>query len=274
MVKTGDIFEHYKVLKNLGTGSSGEVVLVEDVRDGLLYAVKIVPVQYIHKNRLSNQLKREIQAMTSLQHPNIVKLHRVLKGGSKLFLVCDYVSGGDLFEKIVDQTYLPEPDAKRYFKEIVSAIAHCHNAGISHRDIKPENFLMTEDDHIKVADFGLSNVRSEQMNDIFVTVCGTPNYAAPEVLSRVKYKGPVADIWSLGVLLYVMLLGQLPFDDKAPEKLWDKIKQAEYDIPKDVISPDAEDLIRMILVADPKGRPDVESILAHRWFNDASVSHD
>ncbi|KAG5186403.1 kinase-like domain-containing protein [Tribonema minus] len=262
----GDIFENYKVTKTLGIGSSGEVVLAEDCRDGSLYAVKIIPIQYIHTNHLSNQLKREKQAMKSLQHPNIVSLHRVLKGGSKLHLVCEYVPGGDLFDKIISQSRLPEEDAKRYFGEIVSAIAHCHASGISHRDIKPENCLMTHDDHIKVTDFGLSNVKSEYHEDMFYTVCGTPNYAAPEVLSRIKYKGPVADIWSLGVLLYVMLIGMLPFDEEAPEHLWSKIKHAEFSIPEDSISEEAEDLINMILVADPVSRPNLDAVLAHPWF--------
>ncbi|KAG5191266.1 putative serine/threonine kinase, partial [Tribonema minus] len=256
----------YTVIRMLGTGSSGEVVLARETDNpDKLFAIKIILLKYIHRNHLSTQIKREISVMKSLHHDNIVRLYRVLKGGSRLYLVCEYISGGDLFDKISGLTSLPEPLACKYFIQIVKAIQYCHDNGITHRDLKPENCMVTVDDEIKVTDFGLSNITSQKYGDMFFTVCGTPHYASPEVLSRVQYHGPLSDIWSIGVLLYVMLLGYLPFDDDLHEALRIKIKHAKFVIPKNSMSPEAEDLIRRIIKADPAKRPSLAEILAHDW---------
>ncbi|KAG5179466.1 putative serine/threonine protein kinase [Tribonema minus] len=166
----------------LGNGSSGEVVLVHETEHPEnLFAIKIISLKYIHRNHLSTQIKREISVMKSLHHDNIVRLYRVLKGGTKLYLVCEYVSGGDLYDKIANLTSLPEPLACKYFVQIVKAIQHCHDNGITHRDLKPENCMVTDDgEKIKVTDFGLSNITSQKYGDMFFTVCGTPHYASPE----------------------------------------------------------------------------------------------
>ncbi|KAG5187338.1 kinase-like domain-containing protein [Tribonema minus] len=260
----------------LGNGSSGEVVLVHETEHPEnLFAIKIISLKYIHRNHLSTQIKREISVMKSLHHDNIVRLYRVLKGGTKLYLVCEYVSGGDLYDKIANLTSLPEPLACKYFVQIVKAIQHCHDNGITHRDLKPENCMVTDDgEKIKVTDFGLSNITSQKYGDMFFTVCGTPHYASPEVLSRIQYNGPLSDIWSLGILLYVMLMGYLPFDDDLHEALRIKIKHAKYVVPRDTVSVEAEDLIRSIIVVDPTKRPSLEQILAHKWIADNSASDD
>ncbi|KAG5186283.1 putative serine/threonine protein kinase [Tribonema minus] len=270
MAKVGDIIENYTVVRMLGSGSSGEVVLAHENDDrDTLFAIKIISLKHIHRNHLSTQIKREISAMKSLHHENIVRLFRVLNGGTKLYLVCEYVSGGDLYDKIAAMKSLPETLARKYFKQIVRAIQHCHENGITHRDLKPENCMVTEDGDIKVADFGLSNITSQQYGDMFFTVCGTPHYASPEVLSRVTYNGPQSDIWSMGVLLYVMVLGYLPFDDDLHEALRVKIKHAKFGLPAHTISSEAEDLIRRILVIDPTKRPTLIQILEHSWLTDA-----
>ncbi|KAG5180738.1 kinase-like domain-containing protein [Tribonema minus] len=250
MAKVGDTIESYTVVRMLGNGSSGEVVLVHETEHPEhLFAIKIISLKYIHRNHLSTQIKREISVMKSLHHDNIVRLYRVLKGGTKLYLVCEYVSGGDLYDKIANLPSLPEPLACKYFVQIVKAIQHCHDNGITHRDLKPENCMVTDDgEKIKVTDFGLSNITSQKYGDI--------------------------DIWSLGILLYVMLMGYLPFDDDLHEALRIKIKHAKFVIPRDTVSVEAEDLIRSIIIVDPTKRPSLEQILAHKWIADNSASDD
>jgi serine/threonine protein kinase len=272
MARVGDVIEKYTVLSLLGSGSSGEVVLVHETENANnLFAIKIISLKYIHRNHLSTQVKREITAMKSLNHENIVRMHRVLKGGSKLYMVCEYVSGGDLYDKITGMQCLPEKLASKYFLQICKAVQHCHANGITHRDIKPENCMVTDDgENIKVTDFGLSNITSQKHGDVFFTVCGTPHYASPEVLSRVKYNGPMSDIWSMGVVLYVMLLGYLPFDNDLHDALRVKIKHANFTIPGNTISPEAEDLIRKILVVDPLKRPSLQQMIEHEWLSEPS----
>jgi len=182
------------------------------------------------------------------------------------------VSGGDLFDRIYDKGGLDEDLARKYLKQIAAAIAHCHDRDVVHRDIKPENCIITRDDNVKVTDFGLSNVRSERHGDIFITVCGTTNYAAPEVLSRTRYRGTTADVWSLGVLLYVMLTGSLPFDDHVHKKLVHKIDNVQFIVPPGSMSAAAEDLIRAILVRDPCNRLTIHSILDHPWTMGAGAA--
>jgi serine/threonine protein kinase len=263
-IRPGDTIDIYTVVRVVGSGASGVVVLAL-TPGGAEVAIKILSLRDMYRRRFSSSVKREINIMKSLDHPNIVKLHKVLKGGSRLYLVCEYVAGGDLFDRISSAGRLDEATARKYFNQIADALAFCHAVGISHRDVKPENCMVTAGDDIKITDFGLSNMNSERYGDVFVSVCGTPNYCAPEVLSRVKYHGPMVDVWSLGVLLYVMLVGCLPFDDALLVDLIEHINEGTYSIPRDVLSADAIDLIGKILVVDPERRITLAEVRMHPW---------
>jgi len=175
----------------------------------------------------------------------------------------EYVPNGELFEHIVTKGRLEEPEARRIFQQIVSGVAYCHLHMVVHRDLKPENLLMDQDYRIKIADFGLSNTMRD--GKFLKTSCGSPNYAAPEVISGQLYAGPEVDIWSCGVILYAILCGSLPFDDENIRNLFRKIKGGIYTIPS-CISKNAQDLIRRMLVVDPTKRISISQIMQHSWF--------
>jgi 5'-AMP-activated protein kinase catalytic alpha subunit len=163
----------------------------------------------------------------------------------------EYVPSGELYNLIERRGRLPESEARKYFQQIISAIEYCHDHGVSHRDIKPENILVDNEKNIKVGDFGLSNYMKD--GEFFKTSCGSPNYAAPEVISGLTYCGPEVDIWSCGVVLYALLSGYLPFDESNISALFSKIKSANYTIPTQ-FSEDSKDLIQRMLNPDPIGR--------------------
>eukprot|EP01133_Synstelium_polycarpum_P002627 gene2627-3021_t len=201
----------YEIGKTLGNGSFGKVKLGTNI-----FTKEKVAVKFIKENKLSIKQKetvhREIEIMRLLDHPNIVKLLDVIekKEDSMTFLIVEYISGGELFDYIVAREYIKEKEARKFFRQIISAVEYCHSNLIVHRDLKPENLLLDADGNVKISDFGLSNVISPgKMMDSF---CGSPLYAAPEILKAEKYLGPPIDIWSLGVILYAVLCGSLPWE--------------------------------------------------------------
>ncbi|KAF9183673.1 Protein kinase [Haplosporangium sp. Z 767] len=210
----------YMLLETLGVGSFGKVKRAVHSLTGHTVAIKI-----INKNKVVNQdmfarVKREIQYLKLLRHPHIIKLYEVISTPTSIYMVIEY-AGGELFNYIVDNTRLSEDEARRFFQQIVCAIEYCHRHKIVHRDLKPENLLLDPSMNVKIADFGLSNIMTD--GDFLKTSCGSPNYAAPEVISGKLYAGPEVDVWSCGVILYVMLCGRLPFDDDYIPLLFKKI---------------------------------------------------
>ncbi|KAF9085590.1 Protein kinase [Mortierella sp. AD031] len=210
----------YMLLETLGVGSFGKVKRAVHSLTGHTVAIKI-----INKNKVVNQdmfarVKREIQYLKLLRHPHIIKLYEVISTPTSIYMVIEY-AGGELFNYIVDNTRLSEEEARRFFQQIVCAIEYCHRHKIVHRDLKPENLLLDPSMNVKIADFGLSNIMTD--GDFLKTSCGSPNYAAPEVISGKLYAGPEVDVWSCGVILYVMLCGRLPFDDDYIPLLFKKI---------------------------------------------------
>lgn len=180
----------------------------------------------------------------------------------------EYARGGELFEYIVNRKRVREKDACKFLHQILSGVDYLHKHGICHRDLKPENLLMDDYNNIKIVDFGLSNTYKD--GESLQTACGSPCYAAPEMVAGKKYDGLAADMWSCGVIIYAMVCGFLPFEDPKTNKLYQKILNAEYSIP-DFVSDECKDLIRKILCTDPTKRLSIEGIRAHPWYKQAKV---
>eukprot|EP00300_Choanocystis_sp_HF-7_P009458 c16447_g1_i3.p1 GENE.c16447_g1_i3~~c16447_g1_i3.p1 ORF type:complete len:457 (+),score=82.54 c16447_g1_i3:257-1627(+) len=212
---------------------------------------------------MASTVKREIQILKMFRHPHITKLYEVIYTATDVFMIMEYVSGGELFDYIVTHGKLAESKARLFFQQIISAVDYCHRHMVVHRDLKPENLLLDEHDNVKVADFGLSNIMKD--GDFLSTSCGSPNYAAPEVISGKLYAGPEVDVWSAGVILYALLCGRLPFDDDYIPNLFKKIKGGIYTLPTH-LSEGARDLIQTMLVVDPLQRTTIDDVRMHPWF--------
>lgn len=215
----------------------------------------------------------EVAAMRRLNHPNILKIHEVLATKSKIFLVMELAKGGDLFGKLSRRPdhRFPEPLARKYFQQLVSALHYCHQNGVAHRDVKPQNLLLDEEGNIKVSDFGLSAVADATIASkdrlMLQTACGTPAFAAPEIVGRTRnaYDGSKADAWSCGVILFVMLSGYLPFDDANLVLMYRKMHRRDFRFPSWVSKP-ARGLICRLLDPNPKSRLSIEDIPNDSWF--------
>nr|CDS26623.1 maternal embryonic leucine zipper kinase [Hymenolepis microstoma] len=224
-----------------------------------------VAIKVIDKRKLTGELHRvrcEIEALKRLSHPNIYSLYHVIETDGAFYLVLEYVPGGELFDYILHNGNLEESHARILFRQLVSAICYSHSKGIAHRDLKPENILLKDDYSIRVIDFGLcaKNADSKYLN----TFCGSLAYAAPEVLQNQEYSGPAADIWSMGVILYAMLMGCLPFDPSKPEKLTKLIVKGNYSV-DETLSKSSQDLLARMLCVDPKSRIGMEELCKHPW---------
>jgi serine/threonine protein kinase len=255
----------YTLLESLGQGSFATVKKAVDRNTGQNYAVKIVEKKKILGEGLELQLKREVTIMLNLKHENIVRMYEVLQSENNVYLVIELVTGGggDLFDVIKASKRLDEKMSRHYFQQLIIAVHICHTNGIAHRDLKPENVLISEGGVLKIADFGLANLQKN--NEYLKTVCGTPNYVAPEVLKQTEYDGFKSDMWSCGVMLYVMLAGRLPFYQKQLPELVMKIKAGDYKMPETIL-PEAADLIQKLLNVDPDLRYTVRDVCNHPWF--------
>lgn len=223
---------NYRFGKTLGLGSFGKVKLAEHVGTGHKVAVKVLNRQKIqhldmdHKVRFESvvnmQVRREVGILKLLMHPHIMRLYEVIDTPTDILMFVEYVPKGEIFEYIVEQGRLSEPEARRFFQQIISGVEYCHHHMVVHRDLKPENLLLDKNLNVKIADFGLSNVMTD--GQFLKTSCGSPNYAAPEVIRGNHYAGPEVDVWSCGVILFALLCGTLPFDDENIPNLFKKIK--------------------------------------------------
>ncbi|XP_008651114.1 CBL-interacting protein kinase 21 isoform X3 [Zea mays] len=256
----------YEMGRTLGEGHFGKVRLARDAGTGRSFAIKILDRQRILAMKIDEQIKREIATLKLLKHPNVVRLYEVSASKTKIYMVLEYVNGGELFDKIALKGKLTEKEGRKLFQQLIDAVGYCHEKGVCHRDLKPENVLVDAKGNIKVSDFGLSALPQNQRKDgLLHTTCGSPNYIAPEVLLNKGYDGSVSDVWSCGVILYVMLTGSLPFDDQNMVVLYQKILKGNAHIPK-WLSQGAQDLLRKILDPNPITRVDVDGIRAHDWF--------
>jgi len=253
----------YVLGKTLGLGSFGRVRLAEHVLTGQLVAIKILNRQKIRNLGMEEKVRREIQILKMFKHPHIIRLYEVIETPTEIFLVMEYVSGGELFDYIVSKGRLHVDEARQFFQQIISGVAYCHSMGVVHRDLKPENLLLSGDNNVKLADFGLSNIMHD--GEFLRTSCGSPNYASPQVISGSLYAGPEVDIWSCGVILYALLCGSLPFDDESIPKLFRKIKNGNYVMPS-YLDEASRDLIPRMLVVEPTQRITIDEIRRHPFF--------
>ncbi|CAB4401086.1 uncharacterized protein OCT59_001926 [Rhizophagus irregularis] len=253
----------YNVLQTLGVGSFGKVKMAVHSITGHKVAMKFINRKKIANLDMVGRVKREIQYLKLLRHPHIIKLYEVITTPTDIIMVMEY-AGGELFNFIVEKGKMSEHDARRFFQQIICAVEYCHRHKIAHRDLKPENLLLDPYQNVKIADFGLSNIMTD--GEFLKTSCGSPNYAAPEVISGRLYAGPEVDVWSCGVILYVMLCGRLPFDDEYIPTLFKKINGGIYTLPP-FLSPEAKSLLSSMLIVDPMKRITIQDIRQNPWFN-------
>ncbi|KAF7114737.1 hypothetical protein RHSIM_RhsimUnG0079800 [Rhododendron simsii] len=208
----------YQLIRTIGEGMFAKVKLAVNTDNGQYVAIKIIDKQMVIKRNLMYQVKREIRTMKLLNHPNIVKIHEVIGTKTKIYMVMDYVSGGQLSDKMLYVKRFDEREARKHFQLLIDAVDYCHSRGVYHRDLKPENLLLDRNENLKVSDFGLSVLRKP--GDLLSTACGSPSYVAPELITNKGYEGAAVDIWSCGVILFELLAGFLPFDDRSLVNLY------------------------------------------------------
>ncbi|XP_069820473.1 maternal embryonic leucine zipper kinase isoform X1 [Dendropsophus ebraccatus] len=258
-----ELLKYYELHETIGTGGFAKVKLATHFLTGEKVAIKIMD-----KESLGDDLPRvktEIEAMKNLSHQHVCRLYHVIETPKKIFMVLEYCPGGELFDYIIAKDRLTEEEARVFFRQIVSAVAYIHSEGYAHRDLKPENLLIDEDQNLKLIDFGLCAKPKGGMDYHLMTCCGSPAYAAPELIQGKAYIGSEADIWSMGVLMYALMCGYLPFDDDNVMVLYKKIMRGKYEIPK-WLSPGSVLLLSQMLQVDPKKRISVKHLLKHPWL--------
>ncbi|XP_037947782.1 uncharacterized protein LOC119679474 isoform X4 [Teleopsis dalmanni] len=255
--------QRFDIIKKLGQGTYGKVQLGINKETGQEVAIKTIKKCKIEAEADLVRIRREVQIMSSVQHPNIIHIYEVFENREKMVLVMEFAAGGELYDYLSERKVLSEDEARRIFRQVATAVYYCHKHKICHRDLKLENILLDEHGNAKIADFGLSNVFDDQR--LLATFCGSPLYASPEIVEGTPYQGPEVDCWSLGVLLYTLVYGSMPFDGSNFKRLVKQISQGDYYEPKKPSS--ASTLIRDMLTVCPRKRATIEQICSHWWVN-------
>ncbi|TYI78580.1 hypothetical protein E1A91_D06G222700v1 [Gossypium mustelinum] len=259
------LMQKYEFGKMLGQGNFAKVYYAKNIKTSQSVAIKVIEKEKVLKVGMIDQTKTEISTMSLVKHPNILELYEVMASKNKIYYVMEYANGGELFNKVAKGKFR-EDLARKYFQQLISAVDFCHSRGVYHRDLKPENLLLDENGTLKVSDFGLSALgESKHQDGLLHTTCGTPAYVAPEVINRKGYDGAKADIWSCGVILFVLLAGYLPFHDSNLIGMYKKISKADYKFPS-WFSPDVTKLLSRILNPNPKSRISTAKIMTNSWF--------
>ncbi|GFZ14158.1 CBL-interacting protein kinase 4 [Actinidia rufa] len=264
----GIILGKYRLGRLLGRGSFAKVYLAQSLSNNTTVAIKVIDKAKTVDAAMEPRIVREVAAMRRLSHhPNILQIHEVMATKTKIYLVMDLAAGGDLSTALARRRCrLPESGARRYFQQLVSALHFCHRQGVVHRDVKPQNLLLDSDGTLKISDFGLAALPENRQNLLLHTSCGTPAFAAPEVIRRGGgYDGAKADAWSCGVILFVFLAGNLPFDDSNLAAMYQKICRREFQFP-DWISKQSKFIIYRLLDPNPISRMTLEALIDHSWF--------
>lgn len=263
--------DEYIIGKQIGQGAYAVVRIGLHKPTNRKVALKIYKKYKLMDPNRRKSVKREIKIMEKMKHPSIIRLYEVIDTSKYVILVMEYVGGGSLYGylKSKPQRRLEEQDAKRIFKQILEGLKYCHSRCITHRDIKLENLLLDDNNNIKIIDFGFSTcIPNDKKIKIF---CGTPSYMAPEIVLKLEYAGPPADIWALGVLLFTLLSGQFPYRGATDAELYKKIRRADYKLPSDVIASltnEAINLLKRIFAIDANFRPSARDILNDPWFTE------
>ncbi|CAN4087442.1 unnamed protein product [Withania somnifera] len=266
MEKKGNVLmQKYDLGRLLGQGNFAKVYYGRNLETGQSVAIKVIDKEKVLKAGLIEQTKREISVMALVEHANVLQLYEVMATKSKIYLVIEHAKGGELFKKL-SKGRLKEKLARKYFQQLIGAVDCCHRRDVYHRDLKPENVLLDENGNLKVSDFGLSALaESKRQDGLFHTTCGTPAYVAPEVISRKGYDGAKADVWSCGVILFVLLAGYLPFQDSNLMEMYRKIRLAEFKCPN-WFPPEVRKLLSRILDPNPHTRISIAKIKENSWF--------
>ena len=256
---------HFKITRKLGEGMFSTVKLATHSLTGEQVAIKILEKTRISKKEDKERINREIAIMKKLYHYNIAKLYQIVENKYTIYLIQEHVQGKEFLDYLTKNGKLNEIEACKFFHQIISGLEYIHQCGIAHRDFKPENILLTNNNTIlKIIDFGLGNFYKN--NQLLKTSCGSPCYAPPEMIKEENYNGALSDIWSSGIILYLMLCGNLPFYHEKNDIMFQKILSGKFDLPK-YLSNNAKDILKKILEVDPKKRIKFEEIKSHPWFN-------
>ncbi|KAK8461134.1 hypothetical protein SEVIR_2G451500v4 [Setaria viridis] len=257
----------YELGRAIGEGTFAKVRIAKNMETEEHVAIKIIDKAKVKKHKLFEQIRREICTMKLIQHPNVVRLYEVMGSRAKIYIVLEFVMGGELHDIVATSGRLKEDEACRYFQQLINAVDYCHSRGVYHRDLKLENLLLDIAGNLKISDFGLSAISDQvkQNDGLLHTICGTPNYVAPEVIDDKGYDGALADLWSCGVILFVLLAGYLPFEDDNIASLYKKISGAQFTCPS-WFSAGAKKLITRILDPNPSTRITVPQVLKDPWF--------
>lgn len=265
--------DKYEFKDLLGTGAFSQVVLAESKdTPGVMHAIKCIDKKALKGKE--DSLENEIKVLRRLKHPNIVQLLETYEDKNKVYLVMELVTGGELFDRIVEKGSYTEKDASDLIRQILEAVDYMHSQGVVHRDLKPENLLYycpDEESKIMISDFGLSKMED---SGIMATACGTPGYVAPEVLAQKPY-GKAVDVWSIGVIAYILLCGYPPFYDESDANLFAQILKGEFEFDSpywDEISDSAKDFIRHLICVDVERRYTCKQALAHPWISGNTAS--
>lgn len=256
-------FGNYIKLHKIGDGSSCVVIMVRHKKTGNIYACKCVSRKLLVESGLFLRFEQEVRILQSLRNPNILEVQDIVYEENYIFLILEYCPHGELFNYIIEKGRLLEDEARMLFSQLINAINYIHSRGIAHRDLKPENILLDSNMNIKLADFGLCHASAARI--LLKTPCGSPFYAPPEVIRGEQYDGFKGDVWSLGVVLYTMTTGSLPWTNLQAPGLYNQISNGTYIIPNE-LSNDLKNLIKSMLTVDPSGRIDIEHILNHPWM--------
>ena len=256
---------NYLIKRTLGQGTFGKVKLGIYLPSQEKVAIKILEKDRILEKDDEIRVKREFDMLALFNNPNVILVAEIFESADSFYSVMEFCEGGELFNYIVKNRRLSEEEAAFFYYQLITGLEYIHSLGIVHRDLKPENLLLTKDHLLKIIDFGLSNYFKEGQKELLVTPCGSPCYASPEMVAGKTYDGFKIDIWSTGIILYAMLCGYLPFEDKDNERLFEKILECKLEFPK-FITETSKDLLKKILVTDPDTRIDIPGIKKHPFY--------